>query len=75
MLEQTPELKHRDNAYYDGIAVSEGGSSAQQTGRIGERITGGEEEALFVVDGVKIRVSFINVEDEQVAFFMRLEKA
>lgn len=75
VLEQTPELKHRDNAYYDGITVSEGISSAQKTNRIGERINGGEEEALFVVDGVKIRVSFINVEDEQIAFFARLEKA
>lgn len=75
VMEQTPELKHRDNAYYDGLTVSEGISSAQQTGRIGERITGGEEEAVFVVDGVKIRVSFINVEEEQIAFFARLEKA
>lgn len=75
VLEQTPELRHRDNAYYDGMAVSEGVSSAKTTNRIGERITGGEEEAVFVVDGVKIRVCFINVEDEQIAFFARLQKA
>ena len=75
MLEQTPELKHLNNAYYDGVAVSEGISGAQKTGRIGERITGGEEVAVFLVDGVKIRVSFFNAEDEQIAFFARLEKA
>lgn len=75
VLGQAPELRHRDNAYYDGVTVTEGISGAQKNNRIGERITGGEEEALFVVDGVKIRVSFINVEDEQIAFFARLQKA
>lgn len=75
VLEQTPELKHLDNAYYDRLAVSEGVSSAQQTNRIGERITGGEDEAVFVVDGVKIRICFLNAEEEQIAFFARLEKA
>lgn len=75
VLEQTPELKHRDNAYYDAVAVSEGISEAQKNYRLGRKIAGGEEYAVFFVDGVKIRVSFINTKEEPVAFFVRMEKA
>lgn len=78
VLEQTPELVHRDNVYYDASHVFDDpearGSAEERAHRMGERVTGGEEEAVFLVDGVKIDVSFIRVEDETLAFYMVMEK-
>lgn len=73
-LGQTPELKHRSNAYYDPVAVTEGGSYAQKNYRIGQRITGGVEMAVFRVGDVKLQMSFIKAEDEYLAIFARVEK-
>lgn len=78
VLEQTPELIHRDNVFYDASHVFDDpearGSAEERAHRIGERVTGGEEVAVFVVDDVKIDVSFIRVEDETLAFYMVMEK-
>ena len=79
VLGQTPELDHKNNVYYDAGYVSGDpearSSDEQRTHRSGERVTGGHDVAVFEVDGVKLTVIFICVEDQTLTYYAKLEKA
>lgn len=79
VLEQTPELSHIGYVYYDPGFIfddPEARSAAEEGAfRGGQRITGGEDVAVFLVDDVEIKVSFIHVQEETLAFYIILQKA
>lgn len=78
MLEQTPELSHRNNVYFDAPFVrgdpAARGAEEERVHRNDQRVSGGEDVAVFLVDDVKLTVSFIRVEEETLAFYITVEK-
>lgn len=75
---QTPALSHTDDVYYDATSISGDpaarGADAEQDHTLGEKISGGTDQAVFSTDGVRITVQFIRVQEEYFAFHARIEK-
>lgn len=75
---QTPALSHTDDVY-DAASISGDptarGADAEQNHALGEKISGGTDQAAFSTDGVRITVQFIRVQEEYFAFHARIEKS
>ena len=79
LLEQTPELSHKKNVFYDAGYITDDpaarSADGQRLHQADQRVNGGEEVAVFVADNVEITIGFIRAEEEYLAYYARMEKA
>ena len=79
VLEQTPELEHKNNVYYDASYIFDDpearSSEEQRIHQADQKVTGGHDVAVFKVDGVEITVYFIHPEEEYLAYYVKMVKA